>query len=100
MRKACKQCGTVAESKTETPGSILIELILWLCFLIPGLIYSLWRHSRRHEVCRACGSADIVPIDSPIGKQLTAHLPPEPIYRGSPKAEQFGRKIGRMFAKK
>lgn len=62
----CKDCGTIAAPATDTPGSILIELVLWLCFIIPGLIYSLWRHSRRHDVCAKCGSAHLIPPDSPL----------------------------------
>jgi len=26
----------------RTRGSILIEIVLWLCFLVPGLIYFIW----------------------------------------------------------
>lgn len=63
----CKACGTQALPTTVTPGSILIEAVLWLCFLIPGVIYSLWRHNKRHEVCPKCGSDALIPHDSPIG---------------------------------
>lgn len=62
----CKACGTQSRPTTETPGSILIEVVLWLCFLIPGLIYSLWRLNRRHQVCPKCGSEALIPPDSPI----------------------------------
>lgn len=104
MQQVCKQCGTVAYPKSDTPGSVLIELVLWLCFIIPGIIYSLWRISRRRNVCAACNSPELVPVDTPVGRQLTAHLPPPPVYRGSPAAEDFGRTmgrlLGRLFAKK
>lgn len=72
--KICSQCGSTAESKTFTRGSFGIELVLWLCFLIPGLIYSIWRLSTRHEGCRACGSASLIPLMSPMGKKLAAEL--------------------------
>lgn len=62
----CKTCGTVAKPSTETPGSILIELVLWCCFIVPGLVYSLWRHNKRHAACPKCGSADLIPADSPL----------------------------------
>lgn len=62
----CKTCGTVATSKTSIKGSIFIEIVLWLCLIIPGLIYSLWRGTTRHQTCPACGSADLVPTNSPI----------------------------------
>jgi len=62
----CRACGTQALTSTETPGSILIEAVLWLCFFVPGIIYSLWRHNKRHEVCPNCGSDALIPPDSPI----------------------------------
>lgn len=97
--RVCKQCGTVAEPKSDTPGSFLIEVILWLCFLVPGLIYSLWRLSRRRFVCPACGSLEIIPVDTPVGRSLAGDRAP-PTYRGSAGAEEFGRKLGKLFAKK
>ena len=66
----CSKCGTVANPKTRTRGSIWIEIVLWCCFIIPGLIYTLWRLTSREDVCRACGSHELVPLDSPFGRQL------------------------------
>lgn len=66
----CPACGYAGSPKTAVKGSILIEIVLWLCFLIPGIIYSLWRSSSRHKACPACGSTNMVPIDSPVGKNL------------------------------
>lgn len=62
----CTRCGHVGSTGTETPGNLLIEIILWLFFLIPGLIYSIWRISKRHHVCRSCGvGAGLIPATSP-----------------------------------
>lgn len=62
----CTRCGHVGSTGTETPGNLLIEIILWLFFLIPGLIYSIWRISKRHHVCRSCGTgAGLIPASSP-----------------------------------
>jgi hypothetical protein len=68
----CTACGTRGWGKTVTKGSIFIELFLWLCLLVPGLIYSIWRLTSRHKACEACGNTSIVPVDSPIGKKLLA----------------------------
>lgn len=70
MSLICTNCGTVGETKTVTEGSIFIEIVLWLCFLVPGVVYSLWRHSTRHQACRACDSRNMVPLNSPVGKRL------------------------------
>lgn len=61
----CQDCGTTAKPKKRTPGSFCIELLLWVFFILPGLIYSLWRLSARHPVCRLCGSPRLIPAHSP-----------------------------------
>jgi hypothetical protein len=64
----CTTCGHEGAAKMRTKGSIGIEILLWLCFLVPGLIYSLWRISSRHAVCASCGARTLVPTDSPMAK--------------------------------
>jgi len=70
----CTACGTIGKTKSHTRGSIFIEIILWLCFLIPGLIYSLWRLTTRSKVCKVCGAAQLVPVSSPAGRTLAEKL--------------------------
>jgi predicted nucleic-acid-binding Zn-ribbon protein len=72
MTKAivCQNCGYTGLSKRSIKGSTGIEIVLWLCFLIPGIIYSLWRGKSRYDVCPACNSTNIVPIDTPNGAKL------------------------------
>lgn len=94
----CTVCGTAAEPKRITKGSTLIELILWLCLLVPGLIYSIWRLSTRYDACSKCASSQLVPVDSPVGKRLAGEMHPDQDFT-SP-AELFGRKLGALFAKK
>ena len=67
----CQDCGTTGVPKKVTKGSIWIEIILWLCFLIPGLIYSIWRLTTRYDACPKCKSKSIIPTDSPKGKELS-----------------------------
>jgi hypothetical protein len=66
----CSNCGSVDRIKTDTPGSILIELVLLIPFIIPGLVYSIWRSSARRKICAACGSSLLVPADTPAGRRL------------------------------
>lgn len=68
----CSACGTVGKSKTETRGSFFIEIVLWLCFLIPGLIYTIWRLTTKRQVCRACNGQEMLPLDTPGGKATAA----------------------------
>lgn len=68
----CTACGYVGKPKKVTKGSILIELFLWLFFLIPGLIYSIWRLASRYEACPSCKGQSMIPVDSPTGRELMA----------------------------
>lgn len=61
----CMTCGVDDQAKSVTRGSLAIEIVLWLCFLVPGLIYSIWRLTSRYEGCAACGSKTLIPFDSP-----------------------------------
>lgn len=66
----CIRCHTIGEPKLQTKGSFLIEVILWLLFIIPGLIYSIWRHTSRERVCRSC-HGPVIDTTSPEGQRLT-----------------------------
>ncbi len=66
----CTTCGHVGRSGTFTKGSLGIEIVLWLFFLIPGLIYSLWRLSNRYGVCRNCDRGTIIPCHSPKAREF------------------------------
>ena len=66
----CATCYERGWPKTRTKGSFMLELFLWILFLLPGLIYSIWRLTSRHKACYSCGSAAIVPPDSPRGQQI------------------------------
>jgi len=65
----CTQCGCTG-TESQTKGSFLIELVLWLFFCVPGLIYSIWRLTTRGKVCSACKSDRLVPASSPTGQNL------------------------------
>lgn len=67
-RFICEDCGCIGEPRWFTPGSILVELALWLCFLLPGIIYSVWRMASRRQAC-PCGGK-MIALQSPRGKSL------------------------------
>jgi hypothetical protein len=66
----CKTCGNVGQRIEVRPGSGCLELLLWLFFLLPGIIYSIWRSNAVHKACPKCGSREMIPADSPL-------VPPE-----------------------
>src|SRR5690606_29737256 len=61
----CSSCGAEGATRTATKGSIWLEIVLWLCFIVPGLIYSIWRITTRHQVCASCGALTLMPPNSP-----------------------------------
>lgn len=69
-RMICPACGTRSNPVSITRGSIGIEIVLWLLFLVPGILYSLWRLSTRLPGCPACRHTGMIPVDTPRGQQL------------------------------
>lgn len=70
MQKYCKNCGYTGSPQFYTPGGCLIELALWCFFLVPGIIYTLWRWSRTsRSKCPNCGQINtMIPLNSPAIK--------------------------------
>ncbi len=66
----CTNCGYQGNTVTQTKGSIFIEIILWLFFIIPGLVYSIWRMMTREKVCPKCKNPSMIPLDTPQGQKL------------------------------
>ena len=64
-RRYCPHCGTVDVPVRESRGSFGLEVVLWLCFLVPGIIYSVWRMNSDYDACRKCGQGGLLPLDSP-----------------------------------
>jgi hypothetical protein len=67
----CANCRTVIHPVSKRQGSGGVEFLLWILFIIPGLIYSVWRSSARHNICPVCQAANPVPLNTPAGKALT-----------------------------
>ena len=71
----CTTCGAQTDMpQSKTRGSFVIEVVLWLALIIPGLLYSLWRQSTRRKVCPACGSATLILADTPDGRKRAEQL--------------------------
>lgn len=66
----CTTCGHHGRATRTTRGSIWIEVVLWLCLIVPGLVYSIWRLSTRADACTSCGGTTLVPEGSPVGRKL------------------------------
>lgn len=82
--RSCKACGHAGKPVLHTPGSLVVELLLWgltlsvpvvmnwpifnglgvlklpfLLLMLPGPIYTFMRNTGRKNVCEKCGSSDI-----------------------------------------
>jgi len=66
----CTQCGYIGKTETAIKGNMGLELVLWLLFIIPGLIYSVWRSSSRYQVCPKCKNPNMIPLDSPKAQKM------------------------------
>jgi hypothetical protein len=72
-REICTRCGTVANPTRFIKGSDGLEIVLWLCFIVPGLIYSVWRQSSKYAGCPACGG-EMISTSTPRGNQLLSQF--------------------------
>ena len=70
----CRDCGTLGNTRAVVKGHFAIELALWIFFIIPGLIYTIWRLTNKDNICASCGSANLIPVDSPMGAKLLQEL--------------------------
>lgn len=76
-KQMCTRCLETVKAEKVTKGSFVIEVLLWLCFLFPGVIYSVWRLTTRYWACPSCGSPELVPSESRRAKQLRGELETE-----------------------
>lgn len=76
----CPQCGLVAQGKIVPRGRLRLEILLWCCGVVPGLLYSIWRVSAS-RVCASCYHAGLLrhdPVPPAVETPLNASSPAEP----------------------
>lgn len=61
----CLNCGHEAPPVIQSSGHRVVEAVMWLMLIIPGLLYSMWRYSTRKQVCVSCGALELVKASSP-----------------------------------
>ena len=71
----CTQCGATTSPRRVTPGSGWITFVLLVCFIAPGLIYWIWRHTSTYLVCAQCGSKSVIPPSTPVAQDMIATRP-------------------------
>ena len=88
----CTLCGYSGEVGQKNKGNSLIELILWFFFLVPGLIYSIWRRADRQNICPKCKGIIMIPVNTPVGQKLLYEQMNNPHIKNEP-IEKPGRPI-------
>jgi hypothetical protein len=66
----CTSCRSIVTPDGRAQGSGGVEILLWLLFIIPGLIYTLWRGSKKIITCPICHAPNPIPLATPAGKAL------------------------------
>jgi CDP-diglyceride synthetase len=69
----CRQCGYEGPAEPQSPGKTWLEAVFWIAFLVPGLIYSLWRLFGRRYLCPRCKAAD-GQVTVPLGRRVAVGL--------------------------
>lgn len=60
----CVSCGNI--TRVTSNRSYLLLIILLFIGLVPGIIYFFLTGK---EKCRACGSLNVIPLDSPVAQR-------------------------------
>ncbi len=68
----CVHCGFRGSPVRVNRGHIYFELFLWLCLIVPGIIYSAWRRIRKQEVCPECLNPEMISIYSRKARTMMA----------------------------
>jgi len=56
----CMECGCQRDPIDAKRGLLVIEIFMWLLYILPGIIYSFWRRARKQQVCSKCRNPSVV----------------------------------------
>lgn len=56
----CLECGCQRDPIDAKRGLLVIEIFMWLLYILPGVIYSIWRRVRKQQVCPNCRNPSMV----------------------------------------
>ncbi len=54
----------MTRSRLLVRGSDILEAVLWLCCILPGLAYRTWRRVTTVRICGRCAGTDLVPANT------------------------------------
>lgn len=67
LRYYCTSCHHFSAT-ARRKGNGLIEAVLYLAYIVPGVIYSIWRRSGNTRLCPKCGGSAL--IDASAGTHV------------------------------
>ena len=50
----CMECSCQRDPIWVKRGWLIVEIVMWLLYVLPGVIYSIWRRVRKQQVCPNC----------------------------------------------
>jgi hypothetical protein len=66
----CAHCGFRGQPYRFVPGSLLLEVLLWLFFIFPGIIYTGMRRTKAYYGCPRCRTPNMIPLNTPVGQRI------------------------------
>lgn len=73
----CERCGNWFRAKPIKPGSLALEVVLWLLCVFPGVGYTIWRiaSAQLPSTCGVC-YGPLLQLDTPRGRYLYGQYHP------------------------
>lgn len=68
-KEFCTSCQEAVFSERQTPGSVLLLIVLTCFFFLPGVLYLAWMLASRYDACPNCGGRSLVPVNSPAARR-------------------------------
>lgn len=66
----CAGCHYKGKPIRLKEGSAKLEIILWICGIIPGLIYSIICYKNGIDICPSCKTPSMISVKGPHGQRL------------------------------
>ena len=82
----CNSCHN-SSARAVMKGNGWIELILYFVYIIPGILYSIWRRSGQPNICPICNAPALVPISAAKPSPTLATSPAPSESQIEPRAE-------------
>lgn len=64
----CTNCEYIGQAYQS--GSFWLGLVLWCCYIVPGLLYTIWCMTTAKNVCPKCGQKTMLSVKLPKGEKL------------------------------